>query len=182
LNDFLFYSYFIHSIENVVRPTEVASELKSDNISKKDFLKFLINSETYKNLKNAQNFTYEGLKESLYQYIPNIKQQMDEEDFDYEGMSDNEIIDLILKIFLINLSNWKGDEMYKRLISNPLEMILGFKGEKDKFFRRFIGYIQKFGDNYEKFFKTEEKRFHFVATKMIKKISKLYDMAKNNVK
>jgi hypothetical protein len=179
LNEFLFNSYFIHSIENVVRPTEVASELKTQDVSKKDFLSFLMDNETYKNLKTVQNFTYEGLKESLYQYIPSIKKQMDEEDFDYEGMNDDDIIDTILKVFMINFLNWRGDEMYQRLISNPIEMLIGFKGDKDKFFRRYIKNVQKYGQDYESFFKNEEKRFHYVATKVIKKISKLYDMAKN---
>ena len=40
--------------------------------------------------------------------------------------------------------------------------------------------ITKFGEKYEAFFKSEEKRFNYVATKMIKKISKVYSLAKKD--
>jgi len=64
--------------------------------------------------------------------------------------------------------------MKKYLINNPIELIFGFTDEKAEFFRKFINKILKF-ENAEDFFKFEEKKFKYVANKMIKKIAKLYD-------
>jgi hypothetical protein len=54
-----------------------------------------------------------------------------------------------------------------------IQSILGFKGEKEKVFNKFVNRVRRF-NNYEDFFNFEEKNFKFVANKMLRKIAKLY--------
>ena len=47
---FFRYMYYTSIAENLVRPTEIASKLKSENITKSQFKEFLENSSVYKEL------------------------------------------------------------------------------------------------------------------------------------
>lgn len=179
LNEFLHNSYYTHSIENLVRPSELASLIDSGKITKKDFYQFLMDSETYKKLKKIESFTYEGLRNELHQDIENLKFIFDENDISYKNMTDDEIIDECLRLFLNNITNWKGMSMSRRLSTNFIEAILGFSGEKGKFFDDYVKEINKFDNNFKKYFEYEEKYFKFVANKMIRKIAKLFAMSKD---
>jgi len=176
INDFLFNLYFVHSIENLVRPSELAGAINAGDVTKKGFYEFLTNYRVYKKLKEIQGFTYEGFRESLKQYIPQIKDLFDDNNINYTGMTEDEFIDKTLEIVLVNLMNWRAKSTYQLLASHPLEL---FTGKKDKFFNKYLEKLSRFNDDFKKYFEYEEKMFRFVATKMIKKISKLYDMAKN---
>jgi hypothetical protein len=182
MRDLAFNSYFIHAVENIVRPTEMASEMRMNNVSRKEFLKFFLNTEIVKRLKDIQNFSYDELKEKLLseENIENIKELFDAIDDDYEGKTDEEIVGRFLRLFLVNITNKKNEIVNRLLTSNVFEQMFGFEGDKDKFFRKYVAQTSKFGDDYDAYFRNEEKYFHRVATMMIKKLAKLYAMAKNN--
>jgi len=182
IRDFAFNSYFIHSIENVVRPTELASEMRMNNVSRKEFLKFFLNTEIVKKLKEIQNFSYDRLKEQLLseENIDSIKKLFDVIDDDYEGKTDEQIVGRFLRLYLVNVTNKKNDLVNQFLTSSFAEMMFGLRGDKDKFFRKYVAQTTKFGDDYDAYFRNEEKYFHRVATMMFKKLAKLYAMAKNN--
>jgi hypothetical protein len=181
LNEFLFNSYFIHVIENVVRPTEMAAEMRINNVSQKEFLNFFLNTEMIRRLKQIQNFSYTEFKEKLKtKDIDRIKKLLDAIDSDYDGKSDEEIVNEFLKLFLVNLTNSKNEVMKEILTNNMFEKMFGLRGDKDQFFRKFVSYTTKFGYDYDAFFESEEKYFHRVANQMIKKLAKLYAMAKKD--
>jgi hypothetical protein len=175
LNDFIFYSYYIHGIENVVRPSEMAQLLKLHGVSQKEFLKFFQKTEMYETLKKIQNFSYEYLREELKDEVDNIKDLFNTNNLDYEGMNDEQIIDRILELLYINMVNWKQDVMMKILTSNALESIFGFSGDKERFYEKYMNNAIRFQNNPLNFFKSETRKFNLVATKMIKKLAKLYD-------
>ena len=179
LNEFMHYLYFIHKIENLVRPSEFAAALDAGEVTKKEFLEFLQNHEVYKRLKEIQNFTYQGLRDKLEVFIPRIKHVFDKNNIDYEGLTDNEIIDRVLELFVVNLQSWEAESVEERLLLHPLEKLFGMRGERREFFDKYLKSIKPYGSNFKKFFEKEEKTFKFVATNMIKKIAKLYDMAKD---
>ena len=179
LNEFLHNSYFIHSIENLVRPSEIASLIDTGKITKKEFYKFLMDNETYKKLKKIESFTDEGLRSELKQDIENIKFIFKENQIPFKNMNDDEIIDKCLELFMTNIVNWKGMSMNRRLASNFLEALLGFSGKKAEYFNDYIKEVNKFGDNFKKYFEYEEKYSKFVANKMIRKIAKLFAMSKD---
>jgi hypothetical protein len=166
----------------VVRPTELASEMRMNNVSRKEFLKFFLNTEIIKRLKEIQNFSYDELKEKLLsdQNIIKIKMLFNQIDEDYEGKTDEEIVGRFLRLFLVNITNKKNEIVNGLLTSNVFEQMFGLRGDKDKFFRKYVAQTTKFGDDYDAYFRNEEKYFHRVSTMMIKKLAKLYAMAKNN--
>jgi hypothetical protein len=182
MRDFAFNSYFIHAVENVVRPTELASEMRMNNVSRKEFLNFFLNSEIVKKLKEIQNFNYDKLKEQLLseENIDKIKELFDMIDEDYEGKTDEQIVGGFLRLYLVNGTNKKNGLVNRFLTSNLAEMMFGLQGNKDKFFRKYVAQTTKFGDDYDAYFRNEERYFHQVSTMMIKKLAKLYAMAKNN--
>lgn len=177
IDRFLHLLYFTTAVENVVRPSELAMEIKLGNVSQKDFLKFLSNNATYKMLDEARNFSYENLRNELKQYIPQIDDIGNHLGHDM-GANDEEKIDEILRLVYVNLINKKGESYIDLMTSNILEKMLGLQGEKQRRLKKFIRKIQRF-KNTEDFFRNEEKLFKFVANKMIKKISKLYAMTKS---
>ncbi len=179
INKFLHHLYFTHSIENLVRPSELAGSIQSGEITKKDFYNFLMDNRVYKELKKIQNFTYEGLREELRDYLDKIKFLFDMNNIEYEGLSDDEVIDRTLDLILLNLKHWKAETVQMLLADNPFEMFFGFRGKKDKYFRQYLNKVSKYDGDSKRYFKYEEKMFNMIADKMIRKISKLFAMAKD---
>jgi len=180
IDKFLHLLYFTHAVENVVRPTEIAMAIKLGNVSQKNFLNFLKDNETYKMLDEARNFSYEKLRNELKNFIPKIDKIGKKMNHNM-GSNDEEKIDEILRIVYVNLINNKAQSYVNLMTSDIIEKMLGLQGKKEKNFKKFLRKIQKF-NNPKDFFKNEEKLFKFVATNMIKKISKLYDMTKSENK
>jgi hypothetical protein len=179
LNKFLHYLYYTHMIENLVRPSEFAGAIDAAGITKKEFYNFLMDNRTYKMLDEIRSFTYDKLREDLKNDMSNIIEVFKENNINYLGLSEDQIIDETLHLFFLNIKNWKAEMFHRLLSTNFIESLLGFSNEKEKFFRKYLKNLDRFGENYKKYFEYEEKMFNFVATKMIKKIGKLYDMTKN---
>jgi hypothetical protein len=182
INEFLFNSYFIHSIENVVRPTELAAEMRINNVSKKEFLNYFLQTDIIKRLKEIQNFNYDDFKKILSsgKNIERIKEVLENSNINLDGKTNEEMVNIVLRFILVELVNKKNDLLRRLLTSNHFELLFGFSGEKDKFFRKYIAQTTKYGYDYDKFFRNEEKYFHKVSTMMIKKLAKLYAMVKEN--
>ena len=175
---FLHYLYFVHGIENLVRPTEFSSLMKSSKISKKDFYNFLTNSEMYTMMRDINNFTYEKLKSELKNYIPQIDgvlNRFTNETFD----TDEEKIDEILRIVYVNLVNNTLNTTKSIMSNNFFEGLMGFQGKKNEVFRKIVNYVMRFENNEKKFYLYEEKKFKHISGIMMKKLSKLYSMAKD---
>lgn len=184
ISNFLFNLYFIHSIENLVRPTEFATLMKLNNVNKKDFYNFVTSSEMYGSLRNAYNFSYEKMAEELKNDIPNIKLFLDRLGVDVPN-TDDEIVDELLRLLYVNLVNNTISTVKELMTNNFLENLFGFSGDKDKFFDKLARVFSKFSDRELDFFKYEEKNMKHISSKMMKKISKLYDLAnddKNSIK
>ncbi len=173
LDNFLHLMYFIHSIENVVRPTEFAMYLRQNKVDQKSFLKFLHNNEVYKKLTQAKNFSLTNLKKDLLQYIKQIDYIGSAMEHNM-GSTDEEKVDEILRLLYVNLLNHQFQEFMNQVV-NRLESLIGIPSSKQEKIDKFVSKINKFRSA-DDFFKNEEKIFNFVGTNMIKKISKLYAM------
>ena len=58
--------YYVHSIENSVRPSEFLSYIKNKKINtKEEFIEFLRNSEIYKRLDSIRKLTFDSLKQNI---------------------------------------------------------------------------------------------------------------------
>lgn len=186
LNDFMMYSYFIQQAENLVRPTEVASRMRQKNITKDKFREFIENDLVFKELIKIKNFTYEYLIQSMKEQIKKVENVLDYIGIDYEEMSEEEMISKVLELFYINLVNAKL-EFFDKMITNKsdkmfseLAQLLGIQSgnqKKQEVKRKFFNHVIKYKNREIEFFVDECEKFNYIATKMIKKIGKLYDMA-----
>ena len=184
INDFFFALYFISGIESLVRPSELASEMEVKGITRKEFYDFLTQSKVFTKLKDIRDWTYDGFRADLKKYITQIKSILKLTGMPTKGKDEEQLIDDILRIVLINASNWEASEL-GRIISNPqsiADIFASLTGkpsvskEDEKAFEKQVGIIHRFGENYEKYFKYNEKLFHMLADSAIKKISKIYSL------
>lgn len=177
IDTFLHDMYYATVSESLVRPSEIEAAIRNNRISQKDFLNFLQKNETYTNLKRISNFSTTNLKSELKKDIPKIDRFLRKINVDIDGLSDDEKVDELLRLVWVNVTNWNIENMKDILTTSFLEKVIGFSGEKERVFRRFITRNTRF-KNYQEFFNYYENYLHDVANKMIKKISKLYAIIK----
>jgi hypothetical protein len=175
IDNFLHNLYFIHSIENIVRPSEITSDLKSGSINKEGFLEFLKNNRVYQKLKEINGFTYEGLKKELLNHVDIIRERLEQSGLDNIPEDDEELVNTVLNLLRINLVNGKGNVLKQDLTSSFFDEIMGFSGKKEQVFNDYIKRIRKY-DNTDDFFRNEEKIFKRTSYDLIKKIHKLYSI------
>ena len=186
IDRFILYSYYIQHVENLVRPTEIASRMRQGGITKDKFREFLENDIVYQELLKIKNFSYEYLIQSMKEQIDRVKNLLDYINMDYEDMSEDEMITKVLELVYVNLVNTKL-EVFDRMTTNrrddflmQLAQVFGMPPElenKMKVRKKFFNYVIKYRDREIEFFVDECEKFNYIATKMIKKIGKLYDMA-----
>lgn len=179
ISNFLFNLYFIHSIENLVRPSEFATLMRVNKVNKKDFYNFVTSSEMYQKLKDANNFTYEGLKEELRNDLPKIKNFFSNHGWDIPN-SDDELIDELLRVVYVNISNNTIEKIKSMMTDNLFEGFLGFLGDKSDFFVKLAKFASRFKGREKDFYEYEEKNLKHISDKMLRKIYKLYDMANDD--
>jgi len=178
INEFIHYIYYANAIESLVRPSEFAALVKAGEIDKKQFYKFLISTRTYERLNRMKNYSYDILRDGIIEDIQKVKDLFDRVGFDYEGKTDSEIADKTITLIAVNFGNWMGNRLKNKLTTDFIETFLGFRGDKEKYFNKIVKEINKQQENPEKFIKNEIKLMNYVGNNMIKKISKLYDLAK----
>ena len=196
LNTFANNLYYIHRVEELVRPSEVAYYMKSKGIKKDEFYNFITNNETYKNLKQIRETTYESFRKELINYIPQIRELINEvTDLSVGKMSDKEIIDEILKMTMYSIGNkkidavhgiFKNDTMQKMGPMGMFELMLGRQPDdplmpkKIEFLEKYHAEVSKFEDRPNDYFKFEIGRMSKKAGETMKKLAKLFADAEAN--
>lgn len=180
LQEFFFDIYYSHQTENLVRATEIYTSVNTENINKEKFLEFLLKTESYKRYKNLQNFTFDQFYNSLLESVDVIKERLESNQIDIPE-TDDEVVKLILELAYNNITNKKLESLNNRLVRGFSEMLMGIdpQSEKGKFFEKNANKFSKYGDDYLEFYKNEIRKFNIVGDKMVKKISKLFAIAKD---
>jgi hypothetical protein len=173
LDRFVHDIYFSSANENLVRPTEVASAIQNNKISQKGFIDFLKSNDIYRNLKRISSFNLENFKQDILRDEKKLKKVLKAVKMKPNKMSDEEKIDAVFKILYATISNARISNFQEILTHNFFEQLMGFEGEKQKVFERFIKRNQRF-ENPEDFVKYYEKYFHYIGDRMLRKIAKLY--------
>jgi predicted CopG family antitoxin len=188
--------YYIHAIENLVRPTEVAYSMKRKNITKSQFKDFLENNRVYKELVQIKNFTFDDFISRLKEQEERLDKLIEYIGEDPSNMTIDEKINKALEIVYIDLVNNRmelfmtmTEHSYDDFLKFGLQLGLLPDGAKEKLEglhktnqirQKFLSQTTKYEKNPTKFFEDEFEKFNYVANKMLKKISKLYDMAKDD--
>jgi hypothetical protein len=193
---FFRYLYYISGIENLVRPTEVAYKLKRKNITKSQFKEFLENNVVYKELVEIKNFTFEDFINRLRESEDRLDGLIDHIGEDPSNMTIDEKINRVLEVAYIDLVNNRM-QMFVTMTEHGMDDFLRFGSQlgllpsgteekvkqlekTDEVRQKFLKYVMKYEKNPTKFFENEIENFQYVANKMIKKISKLFAMAKDD--
>jgi hypothetical protein len=180
IDEFVYFLYFITVIENLVRPSEIYSLMQQGEISQKDFLNFISSNRTYSTLKKINEFSVDKLIESLKQKPEQVDNLLSNvEDYEMPDSVDEKINDL-LKVIYLELQKKTLQRAHSMLTNNFFEALFGLSDEKMKFLNSFESEILKFKNNPLKYFEFQEKKFKFVSEKMMKRLSKLYSLAKPN--
>jgi len=182
---FFRYMYYIHGIENLVRPVEVASLMKSKK-----------NSRVYRELVEIKKFTFEDFINQLKDSEDRLDALLNHIGEDSSSMTIDQKIDRVLEVAYIDLVNNRM-EMFVRMTEHHMDNMIKFgaqlgvlpshldkhveKLEKtDEVRQKFLSYVMKYEKNPTKFFEDEIENFQYIANKMIKKISKVYGLAKDD--
>jgi len=193
---FFRFMYYIHGIENLVRPVEVASSMKSKNITKSQFKEFIENNRVYRELIQIKNFTFEDFIDQLKENEDRLDALLNHIGEDPSNMTIDQKIDRVLEVAYIDLVNNRM-EMFVRMTEHHMDDMLRFgtqlgvlpshldKGveklkKTDEIRQKFLSYVMKYKKNPTKFFEDEIENFQYIANKMIKKISKVYALAKDD--
>lgn len=186
INEFMRYSYFIQGVENLVRPTEMATRMKLNGITRDKFRDFFENDKVIVELKQIRNFSYDYLVEKLKEQMGSVEGLLSHANVPYETMSEDEKIEVVMDIVYVNLLSAKKDN-FDRMTSDGNEMrralmrSLGMgNNDEDEGLEevrnKFLNHISKYQNNVHKFFVDECERFNYETTKLIKKISKIYSL------
>lgn len=185
--EFMRYSYFIQQEENVVRPPEIASRMFSQGITKETFYDFIMNDVVMEELKRIRNFTFEY-------FIKKLNEQMDQVDnlLKYAGVYTPELtntikIKLTLDLLYMNLVNSKMnifanyifDDQEKMFFSSDMfSQLFGKKPSDNKLevMEKYRKHLLKYENRKIDYFKDECERFNYVATKLMKRIAKIYSL------
>ena len=183
MDQFMFNMYFINQIENLVRPTETYTEMVSNGVvTKEQFLKFLLNSKTYKTLVNMRDYSFDKLVEDLKGYETEIDDYLNNtvNNYDSSSLNIDEKVEYFLNIFA-HVTAKKVHDVRKSMLSpvtNLFQLLFGGSDnpEADKFLDSTLSDLTKMMDNPNKFYYTSIENMKKIAIKMMKKLSKLYSL------
>ncbi len=173
-----FMIYYTHVIENLVRPSELMAAIEENEITKQDFINFIKNQKTYQYLDYGRKLTLDSLKSKLFEKIDGVENLLDVADVDHSEMSNEEKIDKLLELYVINMANKKVEMYVDGITENMFEQIFGFSGEKFESFEKYKNKIIKYDDNPELYFQKEISNINKTSEKLLRKLFKLYSLAK----
>jgi hypothetical protein len=176
--------YFTHLIESLVRPTEILAYLEENKVSKKDFIKFLTDNSTWKKLKELSEFKIEDFKDNV---IQNKKLRLDYEVYKLLGadaalLTDKQKVDIILINFYYKIVTEDLGAFTAILKNDDFEWGFEFPENKERALDVHFKRISRFKNEPLKYFDYMEKYINTVSTKLLRKISKLYDLLPNEQK
>jgi hypothetical protein len=187
--------YFVSMAENLVRPVEIASIMKSKNITKSQFKDFLMKTDVYRELQNIKNYTFEDFINDMKEQMDRVNALLEHVNVDgLEDMSEDDKIKKVLEVIYGTLTNTRLDlfqDMTSIRQDDFLSMFKGLFGQDlrkddpqqkglEQVRNKFYNYAAKYKDNPVKFFEDEFENFNYTANKVLKRLSKIYALAQDD--
>jgi polyribonucleotide nucleotidyltransferase len=161
--------------------------MESSRINKEQFYDFFMNDTTIKHLIEIRDYNFDLFIGDMRKYIDDCEgflRKVGEYD---ESMSEDEVISRVLELVYINLINWKTDVLQEYLqIGSTQDMIDALLFGKDRvkekvnFLSGYQKSLSKYEDDPIEFYKNEIDHSSSVASKMVKKLSKLFSLVKES--
>ena len=189
IDEMLYLLYFTEFLENLVRPPEFASLLKDNNVSKKSFKQFLLDSELYQILKAAQTFDYDELKNFVKSNPAGAVAAdafLTHTGINTKGFSDDAKVERMFQIVFMLIKNNQA-EVYRDLLKSTITKAqiaqsrlnntpIQFSKMQEEAWDSFISTLNKFKDDqYDEYFRYQQKLMNRKAEKTIRKVAKLFD-------
>lgn len=190
ISDFLHILYYVTTIENFVRPSEMLSIMEEEGIKKNDFRNWIKETDMMKIIEEARNFSMQEFLEKASKDMSVKLMLLDARRNDFKPSGDDKKD--IMKIIFINLAN-EGAEVSSKIldtyfshvsgsVNSVLMGLLGIESPEikkareicDKEFTNIIKFYNKWDGKEEKYFDFLQKRINFAGEKMKKKLSKLW--------
>ena len=200
VDSFFYYLYFMSRCESTVRSAEIASRMEAQGTTQEQFLDFIKNNKVWTKLKEISKWTYAGFRQSIIDDADAIKENLEEKGVDTNGLSAEQVADLVESLILNNIFGAKS-ETVAELMKDPkylacdddfMRMLASLSGEtieedpdkeeKSRFLESFMEKMRKEMKNSKHYFESKEKMFNFESNKLLKKISKLFSMATDTKK
>jgi hypothetical protein len=166
--------YLATTIEQLVKPTEVASRMNLGNINQKDFLEFLLNDRTYNDFNDLRNYSMNELISDL------LKQEKKLRSIEqFKNLPQDEFINQLLKVGYINLTQEKINSVKEFVVRDNDRLLrkMGLDTPNMEYFLKQVNKYTKYANNPKDFFIKEIKFLNIIGDKMIKKLGKLYSIA-----
>lgn len=185
----MFLLYYVHEIENMVRPSELYAHMIGNNITKEKFLEELKKTDIFTHLIKGKNWSIENLKTELLSDIDCVKDVLEQMNEDFESLEDSDIVTLFIRNISGFFERYSARQFNDLLNSfeddNPLSQLerisiaFGIKQsnpDKVKRMKEYLIQFTKYGDNIEKVLYNYQKRLNFESDKVMRKISKVYSI------
>lgn len=190
MNKFFYQMYFIHNIENLVRPVEVYSEMIQSGVkTKEEFLNFFTNQKVLSTLREIANSNLDTLINELSQNEPQLDKFLTHFDKEPENLDlEQKVIETLVIYYQVikeNLIDSYKDAAMRasRDKIDPVrfffDMMMGqvsISDEHVKTIKKLSKEIEKFDNNPLDFYDYEMNKAQNVAKTMIKKLSKLFSL------
>jgi len=193
---FFRYAYFISMAENLVRPVEVASQMRSLGVKKSQFRDFIENERVYKELVEIKNYTFDNFIGELYEQMNRVDALLDHINEYDENMSEEQKISRVLEVTYISVVNTRM-EIFVNMTEHGMDDLVrmgGLLGNLPSFMKnrleglkktdevrdKFLKYTMRFKKDPIKFFENECEHFNYTATKILKRIGKIYSLAQED--
>ena len=192
LKEMFFLMYFVDNIENLVRPSEIYSHMMTKGITKEGFLKELKSTEVYRHLHNAMFFSKQNLKNDLLDDMDCVNGILDSiPNKEVSDLTDEQKVDVFMEVIPMVYGNMgahtfveyiQSFEKQEHPLMSELRQLLGMDKEdkdmdlKQKRLEEFMGQINYFVKNPDKFYDFYQKRLNFMGRQVFKKISKVYSL------
>ena len=177
IDEFIYLLYVISKSESLVRPSEIAGYIQSAGITKSEFGDFLKDNRLYGELLKIKKWSYDNLKKSLINNISNIRNRFQSIP---EDESDEDVVQVVLNNCYESIVG-RSSELAEDILglNNTIKILTGkIKDEDVEFYDNYIS--KRIFKNKDEFFFYWQKKLNFEGDKVIKKISKLFDMCKDD--
>lgn len=143
VNMIILGNYFMHRIENIVRPSEVYTELIQNGTTKKDFQKKLNETSFVEKLNIFRNLTYDKFYQELKNNVLEVFSVLKDNNVDVQDKSPENIVNHFLYLLRQGIISDKID--LARIVAEQattfedvIKSMAGIETNSEIFFRKFV--------------------------------------------